>query len=369
MKDMFTYRNIKKQNPHDSHAWRVILLLPLLILGVSLACRLPGTSYPQDIATITTTISASARANPANPTTTPNIPIATETPPTPQTFPKQKPVFTLLPPAIKITPTPINTPPLRIAIIGDYGATGNAEKEVADLVKSWNVDYILTTGDNNYPRGAYDSIDLNIGQYYHDFISPYKGSFGEGASTNRFYPTLGNHDYDTDNAQPYFDYFALPGNERYYEIKLGPMHVFALNSDWREPDGVGRSSNQAAWLKNALATSNAPWKLVVFHAAPYSSGQHGGTDWMRWPFKKWGASAVIAGHDHHYERLLIDGLPYFINGLGGGPIYRIQEPITGSKMRFNSDHGAMLIIADENTITFQFITREGKVIDTYQIEQ
>ncbi len=256
---------------------------------------------------------------------------------------------------------------MRIAVIGDFGLAGKAEGDVANLIKSWQPDYILTTGDNNYPTGSYESIDTNIGQYFHEYISPYNGSYGVGAVENRFYPTLGNHDYDTDNAQPYFDYFTLPGNERYYDVILGPVHVFAMNSDWREPDGVGRSSIQAQWLKAGLVSSTSPWKLVVFHAAPYSSGWQGSTDWMRWPFQEWGATAVLAGHDHLYERLDINGFPYFTNGLGGGAIYNIKDPIPGSQVRYNGDYGAMLILADENEITFQFINRSGKVIDTFQI--
>jgi hypothetical protein len=254
-------------------------------------------------------------------------------------------------------------------VIGDYGLAGGAEADVAAMVKGWGVDYIITTGDNNYPDGAWETIDQNIGQYYHEYISPYIGTYGEGAAVNRFYPTLGNEDYDdvTDNAQPYFDYFTLPGNERYYDVVLGPVHLFAVNSDWREPDGVGRSSVQAAWLRDRLASSTAPWKLVVFHAAPYSSGRHGGTDWMRWPFKEWGASAVLSGHNHVYERLDIDGLTYMVNGVGGGPIYTFNDPVPGSQVRYNADYGAMLVTADETLITFQFFNRRAELIDTYQI--
>ena len=43
-----------------------------------------------------------------------------------------------------------------------------------------------------------------------------------------------------------------------------------------------------------------------------------------------GATAVLAGHDHDYERLIIDGLPYFVNGLGGGGIYQFTTPVPGS---------------------------------------
>src|SRR5262245_65541757 len=59
------------------------------------------------------------------------------------------------------------------AVIGDYGGGGSNEQAVANLVHSWNPDFIATTGDNNYPSGDASTIDANIGQYYHDYIYPY----------------------------------------------------------------------------------------------------------------------------------------------------------------------------------------------------
>jgi hypothetical protein len=43
------------------------------------------------------------------------------------------------------------------------------------LVKGWKPDFIITVGDNNYPRGSASTIDQNIGQYYHGFIPAYHG--------------------------------------------------------------------------------------------------------------------------------------------------------------------------------------------------
>ena len=88
---------------------------------------------------------------------------------------------------------------------------------------------------------------------------------------------------------------------------------------------------------------------------------------MRWPFREWGASAVISGHDHTYERLLVDGLPYFVNGVGGGAIYSFEEILEGSQVRYNDDYGAMLVDATPEQISFQFINRGGAVIDSFSI--
>ena len=278
------------------------------------------------------------------------------------------------PPTSEPTVTPLPDPPpspapfvVRFAVIGDYGSGDQAAADVANLVVSWNPDFIITTGDNNYPDGDSNDIDENIGQYYHSFIYPYTGIYGEGADTNRFFPSLGNHDLYTRDGQPYFDYFTLPGNERYYDFIWGPVHLYAINNNDSEPDGIGASSVQAGWLRDSLAYSSSPWDLVYMHYPPYSSARHGSTDWAQWSYQEWGATAVIAAHDHTYERLLINGFPYFVNGLGGGARYGFETIVDGSMARYNADHGAMLIEASDQRIIFMFITHTGEIVDLYEI--
>jgi hypothetical protein len=258
--------------------------------------------------------------------------------------------------------------PLRFAIIGDFGLAGQPTLEVANLVRSWNPQFIATTGDNNYEVGGAATIDANVGQYYHDYIYPYKGSYGAGADINRFFPILGNHDWYTAGAKPYLDYFTLPGNERYYDFTWGPVQFFMLDSDTHEPDGYTSASVQAAWLKARLAASTAQWKLVFCHHSPYSSGRwERSTPEMQWPFEAWGATAVLSGHSHQYERLQIGKIPFFINGVGGASLAQLDVPVAGSQVRFNSDYGAMLATVDATSLTFQFVTRKGVIVDTHTI--
>ncbi|MBK9206872.1 MAG: S-layer homology domain-containing protein [Anaerolineales bacterium] len=266
------------------------------------------------------------------------------------------------------TPMDTQAVPMRFAVIGDYGLASQPEQDVATLVNSWNPDFIVTLGDNNYTTGSAAEIDANIGQYYHDYIYPYQGSYGAGAAANKFFPILGNHDWETPNAQPYLDYFSLPGNERYYDFIQGPIHFFVLDSDPREPDGTSASSIQALWLKAGLYTSTSPWQIVLLHHAPYSSSSHGSNTNMQWDYKGWGADAVLAGHDHTYERIVIDGLPYFVNGLGGSTIYPFNTPVTGSEVRYNNNYGAMLITALDTQITFQFWSRTPTKRDEYILQ-
>ena len=256
---------------------------------------------------------------------------------------------------------------VRFAAIGDFGYAGPAEEAVADLVKSFRPEFIVTLGDNNYPLGSADTIDLNIGLFYHQYIAPYAGRFGCGAVHNQFFPALGNHDWMTPGARPYLDYFELPGNERYYAFVRGPVELLALDSDPSEPDGNTADSTQATWLKQELAASTARWKIVYLHHAPYSSGPHGGTVALRWPFKAWGVDLVLAGHDHDYERFDVDGLPYIVNGLGGAVFYPIGTPTSGSVARYNDSAGALFVEADATTLRARFQTVDGRQIDTLSL--
>jgi tartrate-resistant acid phosphatase type 5 len=251
----------------------------------------------------------------------------------------------------------------RFAAIGDYGYAGPDEQAVADLVKASRPEFVVTVGDNNYPLGAADTIDVNIGLFYHDYLAPYVGRFGCGGPRNRFFPSLGNHDWMTTDARPYLDYFTLPGNERYYDVAWGAVHLFAIDSDPSEPDGITADSTQAAWLRARLAAATERWKIVFFHHAPYSSGPHGGTPALRWPFKQWGADLVLTGHDHDYERFSIDGLTYIVDGLGGAVFYPLGTPAAGSVARFDGAAGALFVEADAKTLRARFRAADGREID------
>ena len=132
------------------------------------------------------------------------------------------------------------------------------------------------------------------------------------------------------------------------------------------PIGAVLDSSDAP-IPAQLAASTATWKLVILHHAPYSSANHGSNVTLQWPYQAWGADAVLAGHDHSYERFLIGGFPYFVNGLGGRSLYTIGAPEPGSVVRYDDDYGAMIVEADSTELTFQFLNRTGTVIDCYTI--
>jgi hypothetical protein len=282
---------------------------------------------------------------------------------------------------------------LTFAAFGDYGVNNEDEAAVATMVNTWNPDIILALGDAYYLDAGgtgSEKYDLSTGQYYCNFLKDINTTgtacpVGQ-ASINRFFPALGDHDYDdagtTDNLpSTYTDYFSLPGagytsssgNERYYDFVSGPVHFFILNSlsqTGYEPDGTSSSSVQGEWLRSQLGASTSTWNVVVTHNPPYSSGtKHGSTVRMQWPFAQWGADVILSGDEHNYERILRDGTVYFVNGLGGAWTYPFGTPIEGSAARYNASHGALRVTVTDQSMIFEFysIDNGGTLQDSYTI--
>jgi hypothetical protein len=276
---------------------------------------------------------------------------------------------------IRVRPVEPSGSTVRFAVFGDYGDHSDGAVRVAGLVSRLGPEFIVTTGDNSYDVPDYD---LNIGDLYSDFIGSYQGVHGDGATVNRFFPALGDHEYSDGGIEPYLKFFALPGlgitssrtsgNERYYDFVVGPVHIFVLNVQPQEPDGRGPRSEQARWLREQLVASSSPWRLVVSPVPPFSSGNNHGSDpTVQWPFDEWGVDAVFSGDDHVYERVVHDGLPYFVSGLGGRSMYGFNAPIEGSEVRYAEDFGVLMVEACDSSLQFEFYSVSEGVIDRFSL--
>lgn len=246
---------------------------------------------------------------------------------------------------------------------GDYGSLGDLPGvlNVSALIKSMSPEFIISNGDNDYD-GDYDQ---SVGQFYAQYLFPYDGNYGPGATEQMLFPVAGNHDWDVDGTlDAYKEFFNQ--SRTYYELVKGPVHFFMMSSDTREPDGATAESIQAGWLRAKLALSPAQWKIVVIHDPPYCSASNDAPGILRsrWPFKDWGADLVLSGDGHFYERLEVEGLPYIVNGAGGRALRTFTTPIDESLVRYNDDWGAGFCRINCNTLTYEFHNTAGVLIDT-----
>jgi hypothetical protein len=272
--------------------------------------------------------------------------------------------------------------PAVFAVISDYGMDDANEAAVASLVASWSPAYIITLGDDYVSSaggtgtGKYDE---STGAYYGTWLKDITTTGTRCpvglASVNSFFPAMGNHDYSDATPAPdtYLAYFNLPGagfastsgNERYYDYVDGAIHFFVVDSNTQEPAGTSSTSTQAQWLQAGLAASTSTWNIVYEHHPPYSSA--GSNTYMQWPFATWGADVVLSGHQHTYERILRDGIVYFVNGLGGQPRVSFGTTVTGSVVRYNANWGAQKVTVSDTGLTFQFYETGGALIDSYTV--
>ncbi len=136
-----------------------------------------------------------------------------------------------------------------------------------------------------------------------------------------FYPTLGNHEY---NSPLFFDNFDLPNNERWYSIEANSIHFIVMDS-YSE---TSRQSEQYKWLENDLQNISNKIKFIVaiFHHPIFNTGtqiedEKGLKETFSTLFEKYGVDVVFSGHDHNYERSFYNNIYYIVTGGGGAPLY------------------------------------------------
>lgn len=324
------------------------------------------------------------------------------------------------------------------AVVGDSGKitpSGDgtvALEEVATMIRSWSPDFVVHTGDLVYGDGG-ASVDDNpfeayVGRFFHPFLGGYKGVFGAGPVSNKFFPCMGNHDWTDGPSDRYLSFFFLPSPERYYTFKKGPIQFFVLNSYGYGPastgpggtaingtgaaSGVGEAdlswpnSPQAQWLQEQIELSDTAWRVVVFHHPPNTSSANywPGYAVMDWPWEEMGIDLVLTGHSHVYERIERNGVTRVTCGLGGHSRYNFVTPpvytpvedelgfsltdehgnplfaasvpegpgpfadyVEGSTYRYSADYGALRVVADRGRMIGRFYNRDGDLIDTFTL--
>jgi hypothetical protein len=259
-----------------------------------------------------------------------------------------------------------------VVAAGDIADCASEGDEVtAKLVGDIDGATVLTLSDNAYPDGAAE-----------DFRNCYEPTWGQFKERTR--PTLGNHEYETERARGYFDYFgdaAGDPDEGYYSYDLGAWHIVALNSNCGVGGEIrcGPGSAQTEWLKEDLAANAADegqCTLAYMHHPRFSSGvKHGGTSTMEplWEILyEAGAEVVLSAHEHNYERFAPQdpegradpqrGIKQFVVGSGGGKShYPIFDPLPNSEVHNDESYGVLKLTLSPKSYGWRFIPVEGEI--------
>ena len=254
---------------------------------------------------------------------------------------------------------PVKDGSVRFAVIGDTGSGTDKQRDVGDMMVKYRAlfpfEFVLMMGDNLYGGEAPQDFEKKFSQ-------PYKVLLDDKV---KFYATLGNHDLPL---QVNYTNFNMNGKE-YYRFKKGNVAFYSLNSNYMD-------KKQVQWLEDELAKDTSEWKICFFHHPPYSSAKkHGSDDQLRQVvepiFIKYGVNAVLAGHDHVYERIKPQkGIYYFVSGAGGKlRSGDVQETSPLIEKGFDRDLHFMLFEVAGDQLYFQAISRIGETFDSGVIER
>lgn len=254
------------------------------------------------------------------------------------------------------TSAPLAGGPVRLVAFGDMGWRSPDQAAVLEQMQRVEFDFALLAGDIAYPDGTLDQLERNLFAVYAPIMR-----------SAPFFPASGNHDYRTAGAAPFRQAFSLPenggeaGRERWYSFDWGDLHVVVLDSEVLVAD-------QTRWLDADLARTRAPWVIAVVHRAPFGSGEHGPDLPTRRAFvptlTRHGVPLVLAGHEHHYERLHPPGGgTYIISGGGGRGTRRPAAGAEHSAFAAQVAHFVYIAI-DGDRLRLWAIDASGQTFDT-----
>jgi acid phosphatase type 7 len=254
--------------------------------------------------------------------------------------------------------------PVTVLAAGDIASCGSEGDERTAALLGRHQGTVLVLGD-----AVYDSGEPS------EFQECYEPTWGRALDRTR--PVPGNHDYETDAAQGYFDFFgsrAGAPRKGWYSYDLGAWHLIALNSNCREVGGCDRGSEQERWLRADLNRHRTGCTLAYWHHPRFSSGVHHGSQeqvsdlWQA--LYEAGADVVLSGHEHNYERFApldptgdVDnarGIQEFVVGTGGRSLHPFGRPLPGSELRESDTYGVLQLTLNADSYDWQFVPIDGR---------
>jgi len=180
-----------------------------------------------------------------------------------------------------------------------------------------------------------------------------------------YYPVYGNHER---GAAILLDLFQMPGRTRDWTQTIGPVQLIGV-------DGRGKSfakgGKKGTWLEKQLASSRAKFIFLASHYPAWSSGPHGSDRAAQANIipllDKYKATAMLAGHDHCYERSEREsGVVCLTLGGAGAPTYgksdKAAENNPHSKLFLKTRHYSICTIRND-TCALVVYDLNGKEID------
>lgn len=224
----------------------------------------------------------------------------------------------------------------------------------------------------------YHGTDPSLWDRYRTITAPLRNVVG-----NEYFPVVGNHELYTNEQQGlsnYFREFSHLQEQRWYSVERSGLHFCILyapteySNQFSAYDSIKPGSTQFAWMTNQLADAAARnlIRVVLFHAPLYSSGPHGSTLWLQdilqAPFEQYGVSVVFSGHDHGYERSLVNGIQYVVSGGGGAPLHQFTNSNPARVVQASQYQYCRLTVVSSSSLQVTVINSQGEQIDSFSCQ-
>jgi acid phosphatase type 7 len=196
-----------------------------------------------------------------------------------------------------------------------------------------------------------------------------------GRHKARIRPAVGNHEYITPDAAPYYAYFGSAAGDPakgYYSYDLGAWHVVVLNSNCSEINGCEKNSTQEQWLRADLAAHPTHCTVAYMHHPRWSSGKYGENDRVQplvETLYEYGVDLLLAGHAHQYERYALQdpngnrddtyGIRQIVVGTGGKNHTPILKVLPNSEVRNDDTFGVLKLLLYPDRYSWEFLPVAG----------
>jgi len=350
---------------------------------------------------------------------------------------------------------------VRFVAFGDNAYGDPGQRAVAFYAYQAHPDFIMNTGDNVYEKG----LDSEYVKYFYPIYNAEKPDVAVGAPllcSMPFYTVMANHDvaHKDEQHNPYADFDKEPDSLAYYtamhlplngpknpasptvtkgdaavvgvfkdcagarfprmanySFDYGDVHFLCLDSNvYVDTTDAGLHD----WIAADLKSTDAPWKIVVFHHPSFNAGdKHYEEQRMRVLspiFEAHGVDMCLHGHEHTYQRTqplrfkptgpLVahpvdhrvpgeftvdntfdgktktkpDGIIYITTGAGGKELYDPDFDESPEKWRHADDnhvayvakfvskaHSLTVIDVNGGTLTLSQVDENGSEVDHIQV--
>ncbi len=272
---------------------------------------------------------------------------------------------------------PVEPAAFRFVAYGDTRTQAEVHARLIDRIVDEKPAFVVHTGDL-----------VGNGRRANLWLREFFGPATQLISKVVLFPVLGNHE---ENSPLYFNLFELPGNERFYSFDYGQVHVVALDSN--DPPFPEEHENEARWVEQYRRVRDEFWArqlewlrgdldrhqdaaltVVCLHSPLYSSTANEARQKnyklmrtrLQLLFETHGVDGVFSGHDHNYQRHVVNGIQYVVTGGGGAPLYECG-PVQPTEVARAKEHHYVVVSVRGKTANARVVTIDGTIADTFTV--